>query len=244
MIQVKNLCKKFGTVVAVDNINFTCNPGEVFGLLGANGAGKTTTTRILSTILKPTSGTALVNDYDIVSESEQVRKNIGVLSGDMGLYHRLTAEENVRYFGELHGLSRNFIDQRMDELFDLLDMQEYRKRRTDEFSKGMKQKVNIVRAILHDPGVLLFDEPTAGLDVMSARSVLEFIEKCKQQDKSILFSSHIMSEVERLCDRIAVLNQGIIIAEGTKAELLSMTGQTSLEEAFVRLVGVKHVASH
>jgi len=239
VINVKSLTKKIDSVLAVDNISFECAKGEVCGLLGANGAGKTSTMRMLATILKPTSGTAVVNGFDVVTNSIDVRRNIGVLSGEMGLYSRLTAEENINYFGQLYGLTQQYVKLRINELFSLLDMQEYRSRRTEGFSKGMKQKVNIVRAIIHDPPILLLDEPTSGLDVISSRTVLEFIKKGRTEGKCILFATHIMAEAEELCDRIIIMNKGAIVAQGTLAELCEITGKRTLEEAFIRLVGVR-----
>lgn len=240
MIEVQNLSKAFGPVKAVQQVSFNCRPGEIYGLLGSNGAGKTTTIRMLATLLQPTGGTAVINGYDTVKNGALVRQSIGVLSGDSGLYQRLTAEENVRYFGRLYDLDEKYINNRMNELFFMLEMEEYRKRRTDGFSKGMKQKVNIVRSIIHDPPVLLFDEPTAGLDVMSSRTVVDFMAGCRQQGKCVMLSTHIMSEAERLCDRIGIIEGGVLLAEGTIAELLALTGQKSLEDAFIRLAGGKH----
>jgi sodium transport system ATP-binding protein len=237
MIKVQNLSKSFGSIRAVDNLSFECTPGEIYGLLGSNGAGKTTTIRMLATLLQPTSGSASINGFDIVTEGSSVRKNIGVLTGDAGLYHRLTAEENVRYFASLYDLDRKYTEERINELFELLEMAEYRQRRTDGFSKGMKQKVTIVRSIIHDPPVVFFDEPTAGLDVMSARSVLDFIARCRREGKCVILSTHIMSEAERLCDRIGIINRGQLVGEGSISELLKLTDQSTLEEAFVRLVG-------
>lgn len=237
MIQVNNVSKQFDKVKAVENISFNCEPGKIFCLLGSNGAGKTTTLRMLATMLKPTSGSAKVMGYDLVKETDLVRKNIGFLTGDSGLYNRLTPEEIIRYFGRLNDMPDQEINQRMDELFTLLDMNEYRKRRTEGFSKGMKQKVNIVRSIIHNPPVMLFDEPTAGLDVMSARTIIKMVKYCREQGKCIIYSTHIMNEVEKICDELAIIDKGLIVAKGNIKDLLAKTGETELEEAFVKLVG-------
>jgi sodium transport system ATP-binding protein len=239
LIEVTSLSKLFDKVKAVDDMTFTCEAGKVFGLLGSNGAGKTTTLRMLSTILKPTGGSAQIMGYDLAKESDKVRGVIGVLTGDAGLYNRLTPEEIIRYFGRLYGMADQQINLRMEEFFELLDMNEYRKRRTEGFSKGMKQKVNIVRSIIHDPPVMLFDEPTAGLDVMSARTIIKMVKYCREQGKCIIYSTHIMSEVEKVCDEIAVIHQGRILATGHKDAILKQTGEIDLEDAFVKLVGEK-----
>lgn len=239
MVEVQSLTKTFGKLTAVNRVNFRVRPGEVFGLLGENGAGKTTTLRMLATVLTPTSGTARVGDFDLVREPEKVRRQIGVLSGEGGVYDRLTARENVRYFGRLHDVDDATIARRTSELFDILEMNEYADRRAAKFSKGMKQKVSIARTLIHDPMVLLFDEPTAGLDVTSARVVTEIIRRCKEQGKVVIFSSHIMSEVEKLCDRVGIIHKGEIVAEGTLDEITSRSRQGTFEDAFVGLVGGK-----
>ncbi len=234
VIEVIGLSKIFGSVRAVDSLTFNCNQGEIFGLLGENGAGKTTTLRMLATILKPTAGTALINGTDLVKRPEQVRRRIGVLATEPGLYDRLTAREVVRYFGQLHDMPRMLLEQRIDEIFTMLDMQEYADRRTAQFSRGMKQKVAIARTIIHNPDVLLLDEPTSGLDVVSARTVVDFIRRFRDAGKCIIFSSHIMSEVERLCDRVGIMHKGHLVACGTLEQIKQ---QGELEDIFVRLVG-------
>lgn len=244
MLQAIGLTKRFRSprrgghdVVAVDNVSFEARPGEVFGLLGENGAGKTTTLRMLSTILEPTAGTAKVMGFDIVQEPEQVRRYIGVVATDTGLYDRLTPREILRYFGELNDLDRATIERRSNELFKRLQMTEYADRRAGQLSKGTKQKVHIARAMINDPPVLLLDEPTAGLDVTSSRAVDEFILDARRQGKTVIFSSHIMSEVEKLCDRVAIIHHGAIIVEGTIDELKGHQADSKFEDVFVRLLG-------
>lgn len=237
MIEVKGLTKHFGKVQAVNQVSFRVQGGEIFGLLGENGAGKTTTLRMLATVLKPTAGTAEINGFDLVREPDRVRTQIGVLSAEEGCYPRLTARENIEFFGRLNNLSAEEIGRRSQEVIELLEMGEYADRRTGDFSKGMKQKVALARAIVHDPPILLMDEPTAGLDVTSTRVVRDFLIHCRQQGKAIIFSSHIMSEVERLCDRVAIINRGRVVAEGTLEELTTHYGEKDFEEIFARLVG-------
>ncbi len=237
MIKVSSLVKHFGTLRAVDGVSFTAEPGEVFGLLGENGAGKTTTLRMLSTVLRPTSGTASVNGHDLVTAPEEVRRQIGVVSSEPGVYDRLTPREHLYYFGELHDLPRPEIARRAEELFGLLGMQDIADRRAGHLSRGMKQKVALARALITDPPVLLMDEPTAGLDVTSARVVEEFIIQARATGKTVIFSSHIMSQVEKLCNRVAVIHRGRIVALGTVAELKSRSMQERFEDVFVRLVG-------
>ncbi len=244
MIQVDKLVKEFkdkkgGRVRAVDGVSFDCKAGEVFGLLGPNGAGKTTTLRMLSTSIKPTSGNATINGIDLVKNPDEVRKQIGFLSGATGLYGRLTAREMVEYFGKLYGMSKDKIESRIQELFTFLDMNDFARARCEKLSTGMKQKVSIVRTVLHDPPVMVFDEPTSGLDVMSSRNIVDFIFRCKQQGKCVIFSTHIMSEAMRLCDRVAIIHNGKIYQEGTVNQLLQSTGENNLEDAFLKIVGEK-----
>jgi len=228
--------KKRGPVRALDAVSFRCEPGRIFGLLGVNGAGKTTCLRLLATLLRPTSGTATVAGFDIVADPQKVRANIGFLTTATALYGRLTAAEVVTYFGRLHGLKDDLLNERLDKLFDTLDMNEFRDRRCDKLSTGMKQKVSIARTLVHDPAVMIFDEPTIGLDVLTARAVLNFIRECKTRGKTVIYSTHVMSEVEKLCDRIALIHGGKILAEGTLADLREKSGLHDLEEIFVRLV--------
>lgn len=241
MITVENLAKTFygpkRTVVkAVDGVSFECRPGEIFGLLGANGAGKTTLLRMLSTIISPTSGRATVDGYDIVEQPAEVRQNIGFLSTTTALYQRLTAMETIQYFGRLHGLTGRTLRDRTNDVIDLLGIAEYANRLCDKLSTGQKQRVGLARTILHDPPVLFFDEPTAGLDVLASQTVMEFIEQRREIGKTVVFSTHIMSEAERLCDRIAVIHAGRLAAIGTLDELRALTGKDRLEAVFLQLV--------
>jgi sodium transport system ATP-binding protein len=241
MIQVENLTKSFrdlrrGQVVAVDHISFEARPGEVFGLLGPNGAGKTTAMRILCTVLQPTEGTARIAGYDVRTHANQVRKHIGFLSANTAIYDRMSAWELVEYFGRLYGMEPEPLRARMEEVFAILQMNHFRDVLGAKMSTGMRQKVSIARAIVHDPPVLIFDEPTAGLDVLVARSVMQNIDQLRALGKCILFSTHIMREVEKLCDRVAILSRGQIQACGTLAELRARYGQHDLEELFFTLV--------
>ncbi len=238
MIEAQSLTKHFGKVHAVNGVNFNARDGEVMGLLGPNGAGKTTILRMLATILRPTSGTAAVDGHDLRRAPEKVRAAIGVLPENWGLYGRLTAREHLRYFGRLYGMDETSLERRITELIALLEMGEYADRRCDPFSKGMKQKVALGRALIHNPKTMLLDEPTAGLDVMSVRGVRDLIRRFRDEGRCVLFSTHILDEAERLCDCIAILHRGQIVAAGAPEELRRQTGQATLEEAFVQLVGV------
>jgi sodium transport system ATP-binding protein len=238
MVKVTNLSKSFKNVNAVSNVNFTVEAGEIVGLLGENGAGKTTTLRMLATMLKPTEGTVEINGYDIINDGDKVRSQIGILfGGEVGLYDRLTARENIRYFAMLNGISKEEADKNISELCKLLDMDEYIDRRVGKFSRGMKQKVAIARSIIHNPKVMLFDEPTMGLDVTASRIVQNFIFKCKEENKAIIFSSHSMQEVEKLCDRVIIINKGKIIENIRIQELKEKYKNNDLEEVFVSLIG-------
>lgn len=240
MINVSDLSKTFKDFEAVKNVSFTASEGEVVGLLGENGAGKTTTLRMLATMLKPTKGTASINGYDLIKQADLVRGEIGILfGGEVGIYDRLTARENIKYFAELNNMEKLKINKRIDELSEMLDMNEYIDKRVGKFSRGMKQKVAIARAIVHNPGIMLFDEPTTGLDVTSTRIVHDFIKKCKEDGKAIIFSSHSMSEVEKLCDRIVIIHKGNIIIEGTIDSLKNKYNNDNLEDLFMKLVGEK-----
>lgn len=239
MLNVQELTKSFGDTTAVSELSFAVGPGEIYGLLGENGAGKTTTMRMLATLLKPTSGTATISGHDIIREPEAVRASIGVLF-EGGLYDRLTAYENVQYFGRLYGLRGSELHSRIQRLADMLEMQEFMDRRASTLSKGMRQKVAIARAIIHDPPVLLMDEPTSGLDVTSARLVHDFVRNATKDGRTVLFSSHNMTEVERLCHRVGILHRGRLRAEGTITELKELARQQDLEDAFVNLVGDHH----
>ena len=240
MIRVHGLSKEFddfnGVFKAVDNVSFEVHPGEIYGLLGPNGAGKTTCLRILSTVLKPTRGLAEVAGINVMHDPEGVRRNIGFMSCNTGIYDRMTAHEMVEYFGRLYGIEENKLQARIEELFDILQMHEIKDRLGSKMSTGMKQKVSIARTIVHDPPVIIFDEPTSGLDVLVARNVLQTVAALKEQGKCIIFSTHIMREVEKICDRIAVIHKGRIVDEGTLPELADRHDQPDVEELFFDLI--------
>ncbi len=228
--------KKRGEIRGADGVSFRVEPGRIYGLLGANGAGKTTTLRMLATLLKPTSGTAVVAGYDVVREPDRVRANVGFLATSTALYARLTAREMITYFGRLNGLGEPALRERMRLLADELDMHDFLDRRCEKLSTGMKQKTSIARTIIHDPQVMIFDEPTLGLDVMTARSIVRFVRECRGRGKTVIYSTHVMSEAEKLCDVVGIIHEGAIRAEGTVAELKERTGEADLEECFVRIV--------
>jgi sodium transport system ATP-binding protein len=241
MIEAEHLFKVFqdkkrGEVRAVNDVSFICKPGQIYGLLGANGAGKTTTLRMLATILEPTDGTARVAGFDLMKDPENVRANVGFLSTATALYGRLTAQEMVEYFGRLYGLDDPTIERRIDQIFARLEMNDFRDRRCDKLSTGMKQKVSIARTLVHDPPVMIFDEPTLGLDVMAARTIVQFVRECRDHGKTVIFSTHIMSEVEKLCDHIGIIHDGKLLAEGTLTELRQKFGMQDLEDIFVSIV--------
>jgi sodium transport system ATP-binding protein len=240
MIVVDELVKTFGKrgeIRAVDGASFRAADGAITGLLGPNGAGKTTVLRMLATLIAPDSGRATIDGLDIVGDRYAVRRRIGVLSDARGLYARLTARENVRYYGRLHGLSGPALDTRIDSLLSRLGLEELAGSRTQGFSQGERMKVAIARTLVHDPAVLLLDEPTNGLDVMSTRGLRELLRELRAAGKCILFSSHVMQEVAALCDTIVILGRGRVVASGSRADLLAWTGQASLEDAFVTLLG-------
>ena len=241
MIEAQGLVKRFqdkkrGGVLAVDRVSFRCRPGEIFGLLGANGAGKTTTLRMLATILTPSEGTAVVAGFDVTKQSQKVRSSVGFLSTATALYGRLTARELVEYFGRLHGLDESNLHQRINTIFERLEMNDFGDRRCDKLSTGMKQKVSIARTLVHDPSVMIFDEPTVGLDVMAARTIISFIRECRNFGKTVIFSTHVMSEAEKLCDHIGIIHNGRLLAEGTLADLRQRYGKQDLEDIFVEVV--------
>ena len=244
MIEARNLAKTFVArkkwrkerVQAVDDVSFTCRPGEIYGLLGANGAGKTTTLRMLATILKPTAGTASISGHDVVRDAHRVRRNVGFLSTQTALYGRLTARELVTYFARLNEVPAEQLDRRIDDVFRRLDMADFADRRCDKLSTGQKQKTSIARTLVHDPPVMIFDEPTVGLDVLAQRSILDFVRECREREKTVIFSTHVMSEAERLCDRLGIIHDGRLVAEGTVAELKRAHGHDDLEDLFVGLV--------
>jgi len=242
MIETQNLSKVFhdrkrGEIRAVDGVNFRCQPGQIYGLLGANGAGKTTCLRLLATILQPTTGTARVAGFDIQNQPEQVRANVGFMATTTALYGRLTARETVEYFGRLNGLDNSRLRERIDELFTTFGIHEFAHRRCDKLSTGMQQKVSIARTLVHDPPVMIFDEPTVGLDVMTARTIVDFIRSCRERGKTIIFSTHVMVEAEKLCDTIAIIHDGRILTEGTLSQLRARYALQDLEDIFVHVVG-------
>lgn len=238
MLEVKNLSKKFKAFTAVDDISFEVNPGEIVGLLGENGAGKTTTMRVIATMMTPSKGEVKVNNFTITKEPDNVRKNLGVLfGGDVGLYDRLTARENIAYFAELNGLSKAETEERIKYLAKACQITDFMDKKAKGFSRGMRQKVSIARSIVHDPKVMLFDEPTTGLDISAARSIHDFIRQCKKEGKAILLSSHSMYEVEKLCDRVIMMHKGKVIESGTLDEIREKYNNPDLEEVFVSLIG-------
>jgi sodium transport system ATP-binding protein len=226
-----------GELKAVDGVSFTCRQGEIFGILGPNGAGKTTLLRMIATILSPTSGSARVCGYDVVTQSAQVKRRIGFLSGSTRLYARLTPAETVRYFGRLYGLDEQRIQRSSRELFEVLGMQSYQDRQLGKLSTGEKQKVSIARTLIHDPSVLILDEPTAGLDIVSSKAIINFIRGARQENKTVILSTHYMTEAEEMCDRIALISGGKLVAVGTTSELLAASGSDSLTDAFFHYVG-------
>jgi sodium transport system ATP-binding protein len=241
MIETRGLTKIFrdkkrGEIRAVDNVSLVCRPGQIYGLLGANGAGKTTTLRVLATILEPSGGTATVAGHDVVEQPQKVRASLGFLSTATALYPRLTAQEMVEYFGRLNGLEEAVLKKRLNEIFERLDMNGFRDRRCDKLSTGMKQKTSIARTLIHDPQVMIFDEPTLGLDIMTARTIIEFIRECRQRGKTVIFSTHVMSEVEKLCDTIGIIQAGRLLEEGSLGELRERFQENDLEEIFMQVV--------
>ncbi len=222
---------------AVKDVSFDCTPGRIFGLLGPNGAGKTTTLRMIATMLKPSEGSISVAGYDVVNEAGRVRRKLGFLTGNTGLYDRLTAEEMVKYYADLYGLDRATYVKRRDSLFDLLDMHEFAHRRNAKLSTGMKQKVSIARTMIHDPEVVVFDEPTSGLDVMTSQAIIRLIRLCKADGKTVIFSTHRMGEVQQLCDDLAIIHKGRLYFSGTYKEFEDQMKTDTLEDEFIRLTG-------
>lgn len=237
MIKVSNLSKSFGKVNAVNKVSFNAQDGKVTGLLGPNGAGKSTTLRMLYTVFKPDTGTATIDGFDIEKDAFAVRSSIGVLTHGAGIYERLSARENVYYYGQMHGIGDKALDHRIDELAELLDMQDFMERRTKGFSQGQKTKVALARALVHSPRNILLDEPTNGLDIMATRGLREVVSRLKDAGHCVLFSSHIMQEVAALCDEIVIIAKGQVAASGTPDTLISSTGQNNLEDAFVTAIG-------
>jgi sodium transport system ATP-binding protein len=241
LIHVRGLTKHYtdlhrGKLVALDGVSFDAVPGQIFGLLGPNGAGKTTTLRILSTLLQPTGGCVTINGFDVVQQSAEVRRQIGFMSANTAVYDRMTAWEMVEYFGRLNGMADDLLRERMEAIFARMQMNEIRDRLGAKMSTGMKQKVSVARSIVHDPPVVIFDEATAGLDVLAARALLEIVAELRGEGKCIIFSTHIMREVEKLCDRMAIVHRGHLLAEGKLDELRERHGEHDLEELFFRLI--------
>jgi len=248
MIHVHALTKHYadlrrGRLVALGGISFHARPGEIYGLLGPNGAGKTTALRILSTVLRPTAGGATVNGYDVLTQPSRVRRQIGFMSANTAVYDRMTGWEMVEYFGRLYAIPGDELKVRMETLFQRLKMNDLRDVLGAKMSTGMKQKVSVARALVHDPPVLIFDEATAGLDVLVARALLDTVAHLRDHGKCIVFSTHIMREAERLCDRLAIIHRGHILAEGTLEELRQRHQQHDLEELFFQLIS-RHDESH
>ena len=236
----KKMQKEFATTekiaVAVDDVSFECAPGRIFSLLGPNGAGKTTTMRMLSTLFQPTSGNIVIGNVDAIKEPEEARKKIGFLTGSTGLYARLTPNELIKYFAQLYGVSKEDFEKRKKYLYDLLDMNDFQHKRIGKLSTGMKQKVSICRTMIHDPEVIIFDEPTSGLDVITAENIIHLIRDCKKQGKTVIFSSHIMSEVDLLCDDLAIIHKGKVILNTSMETFRKEMKEDNLTKEFIRLI--------
>ena len=237
MIEARALAKHFGAVQAVRDVSFVAPDGAITALLGPNGAGKTTTLRMISALVRPTHGKAFVDGVDVAVDPLGARARTGVLSDARGLYGRLTARENIAYYGMLRGLSPEAIEAAIARLSDWLDLASLLERRTDGFSQGERMKVAIARTLVHDPANVMLDEPTNGLDVMTTRSLREVIRRLREAGKCVLFSSHVMQEVSALCDTIVIVARGSVVASGSSAELLAASGRDNLEDAFVHLAG-------
>ena len=239
MIEVQGLAKRFGAVEAVRDVSFAARDGRITGLLGPNGAGKSTTLRILYTALAADAGHARVDGIDVAADPLGARRRIGVLPHGAGIYPQLTARENVRYYGELHGMRGVALNRRVAELIEQLGMGEFADRRAKGFSQGQKTKVALARALVHSPPNVILDEPTNGLDVMATRALRELIRGLRASGHCVLFSSHVMQEVAALCDEIVIIDHGRVAGAGTPAELQARFGGTTLEEAFVNVLGVQ-----
>ncbi|MCI0699170.1 ATP-binding cassette domain-containing protein [candidate division KSB1 bacterium] len=239
MIEARQLAKTFKDFAAVKNVTFTANQGEVFGLLGPNGAGKTTTLRMLSTVINPTSGTAVVDGFDVRTQKDRVRSNLGILVESAGLYSHSTTREHLRYIGNLHDLDGPDLEKHIDYLIDVLEMRDFADRRAKGFSRGMVRKVVLGMALIHDPPNIIFDEPTQGLDVVSTRAVRGIIGRFRAEGRCVILSTHHMDEVERLCDRVAIVHRGNILETGTPQELTEKYKADSLETAFVEIIGAE-----
>jgi sodium transport system ATP-binding protein len=250
MIEVNNISKIFELTkkqrkenntsereaVAVKDVTFNCQSGRVFSLLGPNGAGKTTTLRMIATLLAPTKGTIVVNGFDTIKNPEQARRSMGFLTGSTGLYERLTPNEIIAYFGELYSVPKSAFEERKEALFTLLDMHDFQHKRIGRLSTGMRQKVSIARTMIHDPQVVIFDEPTSGLDVITAENIIKLIDNCRTEGKTVIFSSHIMSEVDLLCDDLAIIHKGEILFNDTMENFRSQMQAPNLTAEFIRIV--------
>lgn len=250
MIQIQNVSKVFAvtkqlkkelgvtgdSVKAVDNVSFECKPGRIFSILGPNGAGKTTLLRLIATILKPSSGSINVAGFDTVQNDRDVRQRIGFITGSTGLYERLTTNELVKYFADLYGVEKDVFEKRKRELFDILGIDGFSTKKIGQLSTGMKQKVSLVRTMIHDPEVIVFDEPTSGLDVIAAKNIIDLIKRCKEQNKTVIFSSHIMSEVDLLCDDLAIIHKGKLLFNDTMDNFRKQMTTRNLTEEFIHLV--------
>ncbi len=239
MIEVQDLAKHFGAVKAVDGVSFSARDGEITGLLGPNGAGKTTTLRMLYTLMTSDRGRVLVDGIDAARDPDAVRRRLGVLPDARGLYKRLSARENIEYFGRLHGIDAATLRNRTDALIAALEMADIAARKTEGFSQGQRVKTAIARALVHDPKNLILDEPTNGLDVMATRAMRRFLKQQRDEGRCVLFSSHIMQEVAALCDRIVVIARGRVVADGSAEALRAQTGEANLEDAFVKIIGTE-----
>jgi sodium transport system ATP-binding protein len=237
MLEARGLFKSFGKIEAVRGVSFSARDGQITGLLGPNGAGKSTTLRMLYTVLKPDQGDAFINGTSVTADALAARRSIGVLSHGAGVYNNLTARENITYFGELHGLDRAERDTRANELIEMLEMQPFADRLAKGFSQGQKLKTALARALVHRPRNVLLDEPTNGLDVMAVRNLRKLLGQLRDAGHCVLFSSHVMQEVEQLCDEVVVINGGQVVAAGALAEIRARAGNSQLEDAFVSLMG-------
>jgi sodium transport system ATP-binding protein len=236
MLEARDLYKSFGKIAAVRGVNFTARDGQITGLLGPNGAGKSTTLRMLYTVLKPDQGDALIDGTSVIADPLAARRAIGVLSHGAGVYNNLTARENIAYFGELHGLTRAEREARATELIEMLEMQPFADRLAKGLSQGQKLKTALARALVHRPRNVLLDEPTNGLDVMAVRSLRKLLGQLRDAGHCVLFSSHVMQEVEQLCDEVVVINDGLVVAAGALADIRARAGNSQLEDAFVSLM--------
>jgi sodium transport system ATP-binding protein len=243
MIKVRDLKKQFGSVKAVDGVTFAANSGKITGLLGPNGAGKTTTIRMIGTLVSIDSGSAMIDGIDVAVDAAGARRASGLLTDSRGLYTRMTARENIRYYAQLRGVENARSEKTLSRFADWLDMKDLLDRRTDGFSQGERMKVAIVRALIHEPTNVILDEPTNGLDVMSTRALRELVKRLKAEGQTVMFSSHVMQEVAALCDEIVIISHGRVTAQGTASELIEMSGRENLEDAFIALSDVAGITA-